>query len=63
MSSSTGDPVVDGASLLVEFLKSSGPAGIVALVMWMWMKREADRADRLQTKFEKAIDNSLNEGH
>lgn len=63
MSSTTGDPVVDGASLLVEFLKGSGPAGIVALVMWMWMKREADRADRLQAKFEKAIDNSLNEGH
>ena len=54
---------MDGASLLVEFLKGSGPAGIVALVMWMWMKREADRADRLQAKFEKAIDNSLGEGH
>ena len=54
---------MDGASLLVEFLKSSGPAGIVAFVMWMWMKREADRADRFQAKFEKAIDNALDEGH
>ena len=63
MSSPTGDPVMDGASLLVEFLKSSGPAGIVAFVMWMWMKREADRADRFQAKFEKAIDNALDEGH
>lgn len=44
---------------MLDFLISLGPAGIVAAIMWMWMKREAERADKLQAKFDKAIDRAL----
>lgn len=46
-----------------DWLIKLGPYGLAG-VLWLWMKREAARADDMQGRFNKAIDRALDdEGH